>query len=325
MNDDNVAALKVFVTELKENAYAARTISSYTEWASRLGEHLGDKSLKDANVRDVDRFLRHLQAQKYGDNSIRLAEVICRKLLGLPRMKFTQDRSRRVIHIKGKIKLIQPSRIIAVVNNMPAEHRLSLALLFGLGLRRDTLTNIRYGDVNLSRKSFAYYEADHSRWAHYPIPAQLIPALEKQMMRVNLQHEWDTLDGIGDSEPCEGYSLPLDSVEMQPLFQGRALNHHEARKPRDPSVLRKMLVKACSKANTPLITMTDMRYTYIALRIIEGWELGSLAKMCGFYRKNGASNFSQLVKRIKMNNQYKVLQQSNITVEMVLDQLQLEA
>ncbi len=142
-----------YLLKLELKKYANSTVRTYVTFFEMFINHYKDKDLNSINESDIRAFLQTLIHRKvsnsYLNQAINAIKFYFEIVLGMPNRFYEIERPRKESKLPTVISKEEILSIIENTNNI--KHRCIIELLYGSGLRRSELLNLKIADVDSKR------------------------------------------------------------------------------------------------------------------------------------------------------------------------------
>lgn len=142
-----------YLLKLELKRYANSTVKTYVTFFEMFINYHNDKELQEIDEADVRTFLQHLIQKKYSNSYINQAinaiKFYYEAVLGNPNRFYEIERPRTESKLPTVISKEEILSIIENTNNI--KHRCIVQLLYGSGLRRSELLNLKLDDIDSKR------------------------------------------------------------------------------------------------------------------------------------------------------------------------------
>ena len=173
---------------MRVRQYSRRTIESYAHWIRGYIRFHAMRHPAEMTVVEVEQFLTHLVVKKNvaaATQAIALNALVFLydKFLGRPLGDIGAfKRSSR----QAKLPVVLTREEVgAVLNQIAAEHRLMVSLLYGSGLRRIELVRLRIKDVDSDNLQLRIWNGKGAKHRLVTLAPELLPMLAQQRERVD--------------------------------------------------------------------------------------------------------------------------------------------
>lgn len=144
---------EAYLLKLELKRYANSTVRTYVGFFEMFINHYKEKELNAINESDIRAFLQKLIHRKvsnsYLNQAINAIKFYYEVVLGMPNRFYEIERPRKVSKLPIVISKEEILSIIENTNNI--KHRCIVQLLYGSGLRRSELLNLKLHDVDSKR------------------------------------------------------------------------------------------------------------------------------------------------------------------------------
>ena len=142
-----------YLLKLELKRYANSTVRTYVCFFEMFINHYKDKKLNAINESDIRAFLQKLiqrnVSNSYLNQAINAIKFYYEVVLGMPNRFYEIERPRKEYKLP---KVISREEILAIIDNTNnIKHRCIVELLYGSGLRRGELLNLKIGDIDSKR------------------------------------------------------------------------------------------------------------------------------------------------------------------------------
>ena len=144
---------EAYLLKLELKRYANSTVRTYVTFFELFINYNKDKELKELDEHDIRIFLQHLIQKKhsnsYVNQAINAIKFYYEVVLGMPNRFYEIERPRK----ESKLPIvISKDEVISIINNTNnIKHRCIVQLLYGSGLRRSELLNLKIKDIDSGR------------------------------------------------------------------------------------------------------------------------------------------------------------------------------
>ncbi|MEZ0346667.1 MAG: site-specific tyrosine recombinase/integron integrase [Infirmifilum sp.] len=184
----NEQLLNLYISHLIARNRSEKTIKSFKSILEKFIEFLGDKSLADISVYDVDTFLAQLRSNGWKPDSLYTAGVALKRFLEFIGKEDALKNFELPKREKRLPRYLEPDEVKKMLDAAEnTRDRLILLLLFTTGLRVAELVNIRKSDVDLEKHTIRVKgKGSKERYVYFsPTATEL---LKKQLEESN--SEW---------------------------------------------------------------------------------------------------------------------------------------
>jgi len=181
--------------------YSIRTETAYLGWIKRYILFHGKRHPQEMGEREIEAFLNHLavhgQVAASTQNQALNALVFCyRKVLG---RELAKDMNIR--HAKRPQRLptfFERDDLGRMFQSLQGTQGLILRLLYGSGMRLLECLRLRVQDLHFERKAITVRNGKGQKDRVTLLPAELIPALQRQLSLAKAAHQADLAEGYGE-------------------------------------------------------------------------------------------------------------------------------
>ncbi|MDT7827649.1 tyrosine-type recombinase/integrase [Pricia sp. S334] len=142
-----------YLLKLELKRYSDSTVKTYVSFFEMFINHYRDKDLLAINESDVRKYLQHLikrsVSRSYLNQAINAIKFYYEVVMGMPNRFYEIERPRKESKLPKVISKKEILSIIGHTNNI--KHRCIIELLYGSGLRRSELVNLKLGDIDSER------------------------------------------------------------------------------------------------------------------------------------------------------------------------------
>ncbi|MFT4830506.1 MAG: integrase/recombinase XerD [Psychroserpens sp.] len=142
-----------YLLKLELKRYANNTVRIYVSFFEMFINHYKDKELNAINESDIRAFLQKLihknVSNSYLNQAINAIKFYYEVVLGMPNRFYEIERPRKEFKLPTVISKEEVLSIIQNANNI--KHKCIIELLYGSGLRRSELLNLKIEDVDSKR------------------------------------------------------------------------------------------------------------------------------------------------------------------------------
>lgn len=142
-----------YLLKLELKRYSNSTVKTYVSFFEMFINFYKEKELQVLDESDIRAFLQHLIQKKvsnsYVNQAINAIKFYYEVVLGMPNRFYELERPRKESKLP---KVISKEEIIAIIENTNnLKHRCIVKLLYGSGLRRSELLNLKINDIDSKR------------------------------------------------------------------------------------------------------------------------------------------------------------------------------
>ena len=144
---------EAYLLKLELKRYANSTVKTYVTFFELFINYHKDKELNTLDEMDIRLFLQHLIQKKhsnsYVNQAINAIKFYYEVVLGMPNRFYEIERPRKESKLP---KVISKEEILSIIDNTNnIKHRCLVQLLYGSGLRRSELLNLKLKDIDSIR------------------------------------------------------------------------------------------------------------------------------------------------------------------------------
>ncbi len=142
-----------YLLKLELKRYANSTVRTYVSFFEMFINHYREKELNSIDESDIRAFLQKLiqrdMSNSYVNQAINAIKFYYEVVLGMPNRFYELERPRKESKLP---KVISKKEILSIIDNTNnIKHRCIIELLYGSGLRRSELLNLKLKDVDSKR------------------------------------------------------------------------------------------------------------------------------------------------------------------------------
>lgn len=142
-----------YLLKLELKRYANSTVKTYVTFFELFINYHKEEELKELNEQDIRAFLQSLIQKKhsnsYVNQAINAIKFYYEVVLGMPNRFYEIERPRKESKLP---KVISKEEVISIIENTNnIKHRCIVQLLYGSGLRRSELLNLKIKDIDSER------------------------------------------------------------------------------------------------------------------------------------------------------------------------------
>jgi len=142
-----------YLLKLELKRYANNTVKIYVSFFEMFINHYKDRELHTLDETDIRKFLQTLIQRKlsnsYVNQAINAIKFYYEVVLGMPNRFYEVERPRKESKLPRVISKVEILAIIENTNNL--KHSCIVQLLYGSGLRRSELINLKISDIDSKR------------------------------------------------------------------------------------------------------------------------------------------------------------------------------
>lgn len=142
-----------YLLKLELKRYANSTVKTYVSFFEMFINNFNDKELQELDESDIRVFLQKLiqnkRSNSYVNQAINAIKFYYEVVLGMPNRFYEIERPRKESKLP---KVISKEEILSIIENTNnLKHRCIVQLLYGSGLRRSELLNLKINDIDSKR------------------------------------------------------------------------------------------------------------------------------------------------------------------------------
>jgi site-specific recombinase XerD len=142
-----------YLLKLELKRYSINTVRIYVSFFEMYINYFYDRAINTLNEDDIRIFLQHLIQKKmsnsYINQAINAIKFYYEVVLGMPNRFYDIERPRKEYKLP---KVISKEEILLIINNTNnIKHRCVVELLYGSGLRKSELLNLKVNDIDSKR------------------------------------------------------------------------------------------------------------------------------------------------------------------------------
>lgn len=169
--------LKNFKVWMKQCRYAENTINSYLGVLVIFFNYYKDKPIEELSKQDIEEYnynyiLRNGYSRTFQNQTINAIKLFYIKMHNIKHELNELERPRRARVLPKVIPKEDIQEMLSSIGNL--KHRVALAVIYGLGLRRGELINLKLSDIDSKRKTVIIRNAKGSKDRALPIPDTLL-------------------------------------------------------------------------------------------------------------------------------------------------------
>lgn len=184
--------------------YSPRTEKSYALWVRRFIKFHGGRHPRALSESHIESYLTYLAVERHvapstQNQALNALLFFYKQVLGskLELINATRATLRRRLPV-----VLTRDEVSAVLSRMSGKYRLMAELLYGAGLRSIECCRLRVQDIDFSYCEIIVRSGKGGKDRRTLLPHRLIPALERQIARVQRLRELDMSRGV------DGVTLP---------------------------------------------------------------------------------------------------------------------
>ncbi len=181
LSDETHEKLEEFKKWMMQKRYADNTIKTYCAQLKYFFSYYNDKNPGQINIKDIERFnfeviIKRGYSATYQNQTINAIKLFYIKMLNIKHEMEKIERPKRSWKLP---KVIAKEDVRAMLEQMSnLKHKAALSIIYGLGLRRSELINLRLIDIDLKAKTVAIRDAKGRKDRVLPLPDKLCNIIE---------------------------------------------------------------------------------------------------------------------------------------------------
>ncbi len=250
MQQEALAALRKY---MEHKRYARSTVENYLAALSTFLEYTSKPDIRDIGQGDVVDFvhgyiLKKKMSQSYQNTVISALKLLFREVYHTRLEVEDLERPRREKRLPNVLSKEEVRRILDAPRNL--KHRLMLAMLYGCGLRRSELLNLRQEDIEAERGVMVIRQSKGKKDRVVPLPVHLRKMLDDYYRAFRPE---------------------------QYVFEGQ-----RAGQPYSATSIEKVLSRACEQAGiSKPVTLHWLRHSYATHLLERGVDLRYIQELLG--------------------------------------------
>ncbi len=283
--------------ELARRHYSARTERAYLGWIRRFVFFTGAKTWQDLETTAdvaVKGFLDHLALDKGASLATRKQAQAALQFLFQWVLVREAGAAEGIVPARagGRLPIVLSAEEGAeILDTMKGVPRLMAALLYGSGLRLMECARLRVKDIDLQRRTIVVRRGDGREDRVVPLPARLVPSLDKHLDFVRRVYEADLKTNAGwvalplaleETHETMGRSWPWQWLfpatrQHADRVTGRLRRHHLHETVLQKSVQEAAKICGLEKRVTP----RSLRHSFATHLLETGTDLRSIQELLG--------------------------------------------
>jgi integron integrase len=278
---------------IRTSGLAYRTEQTYIHWVKRFIYFHGKQHPKDMGIAEVEAFLNHIAVDRncsVSTQRIALNALIYlyKRFMGIDvgQLDFSPAQAHRRLPV-----VYSREEVAAIFSHLHGVHRLQVELMYGTGLRSAELLSLRVKDIDFGSNNVYVRAGKGNKDRTTMLPQKLIPALKRQIERVEQMHLQDLEDGYGKVYLPDALYRKYPSAEKETAWQFLFPSNKICRDPRSgvlrrhhlhPSALRKKIKQAVIAAgiNKPAKSHS-FRHSFATHLLESGYDLRTIQELLG--------------------------------------------
>lgn len=248
---------------LRTKHYSIQTEKAYLTWIKRFILFHNKRHPEEMGEQEVSEFLSHLALVREvtaSTQNLALCALVFMYKHFFQRELVLLDNTIRAKAPRRLPTVLSDSEAMSIINYMREPYRLMFGMLYGCGLRKTELLQLRVKDIDFEAMSVFVFRGKGAKDRVTLLPLSLVESLKKQIKRVEDIHQKDKSEGQGrTSLPpslIRKYPAAIKQLKWQYLFPSRNRCIH----PYDGYICRHhMHWTALSKALKQAVLASDIR------------------------------------------------------------------
>ena len=170
-----------FVHWMKQRRYAQNTIDTYQNQINLFFRYYNDKRPDEITREDIEHFnytfIQQGFSRSFQNQTISAIKLFYLKMLEIKLELEKMERPRKQRQLPKVIPIKVVNEMLA--KTMHPKHKIALSTIYGLGLRRSELLNLRLSDIDFERNSITIRNAKGNKDRILPIPKKLGEMIKK--------------------------------------------------------------------------------------------------------------------------------------------------
>lgn len=235
LGEDKLELMNSFRNWLLSMRYAANTINVYCDGVERFLRFYPDKKAGETNQQDLVRFnteyvLANGYSSSFQNQVISGLRLFLNNIAPMELCKEDLERPRR---LKKLPKVIAKENLREMLSGMTnLKHQTALTLIYGCGLRRSELINLKIRDIDFQRKVLTVVNSKGNKDRQLPLSEKLLGLINKYMAAFRPENY--LIEGQVPGKPYSATSLEnifhkaILSVQKNHNFTLHCLRHSYA-------------------------------------------------------------------------------------------------
>jgi integron integrase len=188
-------------TVIRQHALSSRTEQSYIDWIYRFLMFYQKRNPQEMGAVEVASFLSYLATDCHKSASTRNQALyallfLYNKVLEIP---LPSGRFVRAPKEKQLPLVFNRTEISAVLAQLSGTEQLLAGLLYGSGLRKMEVMQLRVKDIDPQRNRISVWQPNTEDYRYTLFPVSLKPALAEQIHRITQLYQEDIREGFGEA------------------------------------------------------------------------------------------------------------------------------
>ncbi len=199
------SALESLSNEIKIRHYSPKTHKTYSHWAKKFKDFIGEKPMEHLSADDVKKYLTHLAVK---DNiSASSQNQAFNALLFFFRHVLKKEFGKIDGVVRAKSKpyipvVLSREEINLILSNLSKPYNLIVMLLYGCGLRLAECMSLRIQDLNFDQSILTIHDGKGKKDRTVPLPETIGQELKEQLKKAIALYNDDL------ASECAGVFLP---------------------------------------------------------------------------------------------------------------------
>ncbi len=275
--------LKHFGEWMIQKRYSANTVKIYNSCLGVFFKYYAQKSIHEITIHDIEKFnfdfiIKHGYSPKTQNQYISAIKTFYIKMKGINYELSQIERPIKAQQLPKVIPIEDVQTFLARIPNI--KHRVALATIYSLGLRRSELLNLKLEDISFKRDTVRILNAKGKKDRDLPMPQKLKGLITVYIDQVR-PHTW-LIEGQKPGRPYSATSLEkifhkyLGQVIKNHNFTLHSLRHSYATHLLDMGVdirIIQELLGHKSSRTTEIYTHVSMKNLKNVKNPLDGFEL----------------------------------------------------
>lgn len=184
LDHDKVEMIERFRNWLLSNRYAANTINVYCDGVKRFLRFYHDKNISETTKEDIVRFntgyvLANGYSSSFQNQVISGLRLFLNNIVQMNLIKDDLERPRRSKKLPKVIAKDDLKKMLSAISNL--KHQTALTLIYGCGLRRSELINLKLRDIDFQRKVLSVINSKGKKDRQLPLSDKLLGLISKYL------------------------------------------------------------------------------------------------------------------------------------------------
>ncbi len=278
---------------LRAKHYAYNTEKTYCDWIKRFIIYHDKRHPNTMGALEVQAFLNHLAvtdnvSAATQNQALSALLFLYREVLAMQLPTLSITWAKKASHIPV---VLSSSEVQQLFQHLEGRNLLQAQLLYGAGLRLLECFRLRVKDIDFAYQQIIVREGKGEKDRCTMLPKTVIPALQAQLAKVQVQHTIDLANGFGSVElpyalaekyPNAEYEwqwqyvFPASKISVDPR-SGVQRRHHL-----DASILQKAVRRAAQKSQIPKrISCHTFRHSFATHLLQSGYDIRTVQELLG--------------------------------------------